>query len=152
VSSLPLDDGEERGVSINTLFAHINDVLKREITKDIGNETNIEVGDKFKNDKGQVEISVQTFSFGTDKFPVTFKPSHDEGIVEDKEIIPIKGDFEESAVYKLESEDSTEVSDVTTEKPKQSAAVKKSAEATTKLTKVDALLKNVAQQPILTSV
>lgn len=146
VSSLPLaddDDGEERGLSINDFFAQLNGVLKRDITEDLGNETSVEHGDKFKDKNGNVVISVQTFSFGSDNFPVVFKPSNDSN-AEDKEISSIKGDFDsDSAIFKIENEDETTIA---------SENVKNSTETTTQTTKQQKLLKEVAQQPILTTV
>ncbi|KAG5678657.1 hypothetical protein PVAND_008312 [Polypedilum vanderplanki] len=152
ISSLPLDDDksdEERGLSINDFFASLNGVLKRDIIEDIGNDTSVEHGDKIKDQNGNVVISVQTFSFGTDNFPLVFKPNN-ESLADDKEISPLVGGFEsDSAIFKIENEEETTVS---SENVKNTTSTTESSNSTIKSTKEQKLLKEIAQQPILTNV
>ena len=106
---MPLE-AEEKSISVNDLFKQLNDILKRDIEKAIANETDIEVGDKFseKDKNSDTHISIQTFSFAANKFPVIFNPQ-DANFTDDKEITAIKGDFEDSAsIFKIETDDSEE--------------------------------------------
>lgn len=133
----------------NDLFAGINEILKRDITKEIGDKS-VEVGDKFtsEGDDGQLKISIQKFSFGVDSFPLTFKQNNDS-VIDDKEITEIKGDFDDSAVYKIETDDSSESTTIKDEEKHLSTLI----ETTTGKDKNDKLLKSaVAQQPILTTI
>lgn len=122
---MPLNDEEQRQ-SINDLFKQLNEIIKRDVEKSINNETDIKVGDKFsdKDKNSEAQITIQTFSFAANEFPVIFKPN-DVNFTDDKEITPIKGDFDDSiSIFKIENDDSEE----TTEAPEKASTLKSSTD------------------------
>lgn len=157
VSSIPIDGDEKKSLSVNDFFKEINENLKRDIEKALKNDTDIEVGDKFENkgNNSDTKVSIQSFSIGVDNFPVIFKPKNDS-LADDKEITPIKGDFDESvAVYKIENEDSSESSeDLSTKAPEKAlnkSSTKKTSESSWKL-KNNSSFEEASNVPILTTV
>lgn len=91
----------EARTSANQLFELINEGIKREINKEIKDES-IEVGDNIKKDDG-FSISIQHIS-SVSSFPISFKPK-DEDILDDKKIITLVNDFDGSAEYELVKKD-----------------------------------------------
>lgn len=149
-------------MTVNDLFKGINEILKRDIIKAFNNETNIAINDKFehKDNHSETQITIQHFSFDSNKFPVIFKPGNDS-VAEDKEITSIKGDFDDSAsIYKIKNEDepTTEAAEnlkKENSKPTTESTPKKSPE--TKISVLlklydDKLIKDASTQPILTNV
>ena len=122
--SLPFDDNKEnnstegRGFSVNDLFQQINVILEQNIESAIG-DSSVEHGDNFTShkDHGNVQITVEKFEYGVDKFPVTFQPDHDDGSLEDDDIVPLEGDYDEILIFKEEcydpeDEDSTDTTTI----------------------------------------
>lgn len=120
-NALPIADEDEikPKLTSNQLFRQLNEILKREITKET-KEDSLEIGDKIKGDDGKLHINIQSFS-SFSSFPLSFKPQ-DEEVLEDKEIITIVKDFEGSSEYEIKKESSDEITEkapfVSTENPK----------------------------------
>lgn len=137
-------------ISICDLFKDLNEILKRDITKAIKNETEIEFGETFtqKSNHSESKISIQKFSFTSNDFPVVFNPGNGS-VVEHKEIIPIKGDFDDSSsIYKIQNDSSEEV----TNKSNSSESVEKEEKLSTKKSKDEKLISEASTQAILTNV
>ncbi|KAL7049450.1 hypothetical protein ACKWTF_003707 [Chironomus riparius] len=144
VYSLPFDDSkeknstEERGFSVNDIFKQINVILEQNIQSAIG-DSSVEIGDNFTsgNKNGGVQITVEKFEYGVDKFPVTFQPDHDDDSLEDDDVVPL--------------EDTTTISpqdiEALTDKP-----VSTTSQSPITVSKEKKLLSDVAEEPILTTV
>lgn len=109
----PTPDESEGRITSNDLFQQLNELLKREIQKEIKDDS-LEVGDKIKADDGKLQISVQHFS-SFNNFPVSFKPKDDE-VLDDKKVVALVSDFDGSSEYEINKESSEESSEET--KPK----------------------------------
>ncbi|KAL7049451.1 hypothetical protein ACKWTF_003707 [Chironomus riparius] len=148
VYSLPFDDSkeknstEERGFSVNDIFKQINVILEQNIQSAIG-DSSVEIGDNFTsgNKNGGVQITVEKFEYGVDKFPVTFQPDHDDDSLEDDDVVPLEA-------Y---STDTTTISpqdiEALTDKP-----VSTTSQSPITVSKEKKLLSDVAEEPILTTV
>lgn len=161
--SLPVDDKkehnntEDRGFSVNDIFKQINVILEQNIQSAIG-DSSVEIGDNFTStkDDGKVQITVEKFEYGVDKFPVTFEPDHDDESLEDDDIVPLEGDYDEILIFKEEcygpdeetsdSIDTTTVADINDDKTTTAKPVTTTVKIESKL------LTDVASQPILTTV
>lgn len=141
---MPLE-AEEKSISVNDLFKQLNTILKRDIEKAFANETDIEVGDKFseKDKTSDTQISIQTFSFASNKFPVIFQPQ-DANFTDDKEITAIKGDLEDSSsIFKIETDNSEEATKAP-EKAFKSSTEKNESTSTTTSKSIDISTKSSA--------
>lgn len=156
VHSLPFDNNstEGRGFSINDLFKEINVILEHNIQSAIG-DSSVEVGDNFtsSNNDGKVQITIEKFEYGIDRFPVTFQPDHDDSL-EDEDKVPLKGDYDEVVIFENNSPESDEEITVpdsidTTTIAAEAKSVPKTSNSSNKEKK---LLADAAEQPILTTV
>lgn len=120
----PTPDESEGRITSNDLFQQLNELLKREIQKEIKDDS-LEAGDKIKGDNGKLQISIQHFS-SFNSFPVAFKPKDDE-VLDDKKVVALVSDFDGSSEYEINKESSEESSEET--KPKTTS--KKPAELST---------------------
>lgn len=109
VSALPIADDNNNAarISSNQLFHQLNDILKREITKEV--DESVEVGDKIKSDDGSFQINIQKFST-FQSFPLSFN-KQDTGVLEDKNITSLVSDFDGDSEYKIEKNSSEESSE-----------------------------------------
>lgn len=131
--AFPVADDEEEAspkVGSNLLFQQLNEILKREITKEVKNDS-LEIGDKYTANDGTFQIQIQQFSTNQG-FPVFFKP-HDEEVLDDKEIVALVSDFDGSSEYEIKKDDSGEVEEVKKEdsKSKVETTPKEVSESTT---------------------
>lgn len=159
------NEEEEGRTTANQLFHQLNDILKREINKDIKNDS-IEVGDKIKGDDGKLHINVQHTS-GFSGFPVSFRPK-DEEILDDKKVITLVSNFKGESEYVIKKDHSdppittkagksfTEQA-LTTEAPK-AASASTTASITiptvtfeTSTNKNHKLLTDIAEEPVILS-
>ncbi|CAH1714183.1 unnamed protein product [Chironomus riparius] len=144
VYSLPFDDSkeknstEERGFSVNDIFKQINVILEQNIQSAIG-DSSVEIGDNFTsgNKNGGVQITVEKFEYGVDKFPVTFQPDHDDDSLEDDDVVPL--------------EDTTTISPQDIEALTDKSLPANSQSPIT-VSKEKKLLSDVAEEPILITV
>ncbi|XP_070497274.1 uncharacterized protein [Chironomus tepperi] len=168
VYSLPFDDNKEnnstegRGISVNDLFKEINKILEHNIESAIGSSS-VEIGDNFTStkDDGKVQITVEKFEYGVDKFPVTFEPDHSDESLEDDDVVPLEGDYDEVLIFKEECygpvDESSDAVDTTTTADQSTTIVDTSTvpvttQSPTTASKDVKLLNDVAAQPILTTV
>lgn len=131
--AFPVADDEEEAspkVGSNLLFQQLNEILKREITKEVKNDS-LEIGDKYTANDGTFQIQIQQFSTNQG-FPVFFKPN-DKEVLDDKEIVALVSDFDGSSEYEIKKDDSGEVEEVKKEdsKSKVETTPKKVSESTT---------------------
>lgn len=139
-------EAEEKSISVNDLFKQLNTILKRDIEKAFANETDIEVGDKFseKDKTSDTQISIQTFSFASNKFPVIFQPQ-DVNFTDDKKITAIKGDLEDSSsIFKIETDNSEEATKAPEKVFKSSTEKNESTSTTTTSKSIDISTKSSA--------
>jgi hypothetical protein len=164
VYSLPFDDSKEnnstetRGFSVNDIFKQINVILEQNIQSAIG-DSSVEVGDNFTSNKehGNVQITVEKFEYGVDKFPVTFQPDHDDGSLEDDDIVPLEGDYDETLIFKEEcygpeDYDSPDTTTIADSKLSETSTTNPVPVTTQSPATDKKLLTDVAAQPILTTV
>lgn len=148
-AAMPIDDEGEGRTTANQLFHQLNDILKREINKDIEGEP-VEVGDKIKGDDGKLHITVQHLSSAS-SFPISFKPKDDE-ILEDKTVVSLLHGFKdgesEYEIIKDETHHSTSTKAVETSTVAASPTATTPKSATDKNTK---LLKDIAEEPVILS-
>lgn len=117
----------------NDIFQQINFMLHKKILKQVKDDS-LEIGDHYTD--GDFSLNVQHFSNGN-SFPVFFNPNSDEDLLDDKEITEIFGDFDDSAEYKINHENSSETTQIddseeeTTEVSKEPHAVTKEESAST---------------------
>lgn len=141
---------KNRGIGSNDLFHSINQVLAQQLSSAIAGQL-VDVGDKIsqnKNGTGGVQITIDNFSYENSSFPVTFKPNNHMLVDKDQEVVPIKGDFEEEVVHKIKESDSQEDESV-----EISTETLCDFESFTTTTNNDQkLLKDIEEQPILTTV
>ena len=139
-------------------------ILEQNIQSAIG-DSSVEIGDNFTsgNKNGGVQITVEKFEYGVDKFPVTFQPDHDDDSLEDDDIVPLEGDYDETFIFKeicYDTEDesnSAYSTDTTTISPEDTEDLTDKPVSTTTqspitVSKEKKLLSDVAEETILTTV
>lgn len=119
--AFPVADDEKRDslkFGSNLLFQQLNEILKREITKEVKDDS-LEIGDKYNGNDGKFQIQIQQFS-ANQGFPVFFKPK-DEEVLEDKVITALVSDIKGLSEYEIKTNDSGEKEDeITTERISES--------------------------------
>lgn len=151
------------------MFQQLNDIIKRELTKEIKNDT-LSFGDQIKSQDGKLEIDVQQFSF-SQGFPIVFMPQ-DKDILDDKDIITLLSDFDGSSEYVIKKHSSKEDSSeelkeaektsTTTKKTNNSPKSEKpknpkipeettisTPSSSTTTNKHEKLLKDIAEEPVI---
>ena len=148
--------------------------MEQNIQSAIG-DSSVEVGDNFTStkDHGEVQITVEKFEYGVDKFPVTFESNPDTSL-ENDDVVPLEGDYDETVIFKIEydevedetttlaasdetttladSDDMTTLSDTTIADDSTDNPVPTTAQSTKTVSKDKKLLNDVKEQPILTTV
>lgn len=157
VFSLPLgghvSDSALR-IGTNDLFQQLNDILKREINKEIKNDS-LEIGDKYKGDDGNIQISINKFST-SNGFPLSFNPSSDE-VLDNKEIVTWSNNNSEgSSGFILQKTSSNEDSKEDSEEKlpetkKENSEENSSEESTTQAKVIETSSKGATTTSIATS-
>ncbi|CAO1317965.1 unnamed protein product [Diamesa hyperborea] len=102
VSSLPIEFTHENGdlkLTINDIFAEINDVLKRDLNEQLHKDA-IDFGDKVNtttSDGGNLQVQVQHFN-SANGFPVFFN-QNDDHILDDKKVSQIVEKVDEHVTH-----------------------------------------------------